>query len=67
MKKNRENEPIQVIIPICMEIAQGKSLCSYLKQAKMSFFSLFFYKIGEQDLPGVDWYQWKRGEGEEMM
>jgi hypothetical protein len=39
-----------------MEISQGNSLCSYiyLKQAKMSYFSLylfsfFFYKIREQD------------------
>jgi hypothetical protein len=25
-----------------MEVPQGNSLCSYLKQPKMSFFSLFF-------------------------
>jgi hypothetical protein len=33
-----------------MEISQGNSLCSYfyLKQAKLSFFSFFFYKIREQ-------------------
>jgi hypothetical protein len=30
-----------------MEVPQGNFLCSYLKQAKMSFF--FFYKIGEQE------------------
>jgi hypothetical protein len=32
-----------------MEISQRNSLCGYLylKQAKMSFFSFFFYKIGE--------------------
>jgi hypothetical protein len=30
-----------------MEGPQGNSLCSYLKQARMSFF--FFYKIGEQE------------------
>jgi hypothetical protein len=30
-----------------MEISQGNSLCSYFKQAKMSFFSSFFYKIGK--------------------
>jgi hypothetical protein len=28
-----------------MEVSQGNSLCSYLKQTKMSFF--FFYKIRE--------------------
>jgi hypothetical protein len=33
-----------------MEMAQEDSLCSYLKQAKMSFcFSFFFYKIREQE------------------
>jgi hypothetical protein len=35
--KNRGDEPIQVIIHIYMEISQGNSLCSYLKQTKMSF------------------------------
>jgi hypothetical protein len=34
-----------------MEVLQGNPLCSYLKQAKMSFF--FFYKIREQVLLGV--------------
>jgi hypothetical protein len=37
-----------------MEMSQENSLCSYLKQTKMSFFS--FYKIREQEakqvLPG---------------
>jgi hypothetical protein len=34
-----------------MEVPQGNSLCSYLQQAKMSFFFLLFilYKIGEQE------------------
>jgi hypothetical protein len=31
-----------------MEVPQGNSQGSYLKQAKMSFFS-FFFKIGEQE------------------
>jgi hypothetical protein len=31
-----------------MEMSQGNSLYSYLKQTKRSFF-FFFYKIGEQD------------------
>jgi hypothetical protein len=30
-----------------METSQGNSLCSYLKQTKMSIF--FFYKIREQE------------------
>jgi hypothetical protein len=43
MKKNREDEPTGVLKHIYMQIPQGNSLCShlYLKQAKMSFFSLF--------------------------
>jgi hypothetical protein len=41
MTKNREDEPIGVIIHIYTEMSQGNSLYShiYLKQAKMSFFS----------------------------
>jgi hypothetical protein len=53
-----------------MEISQENSLCSHLyyKQAKMSFFSFFFYKIREEALVlpmggGGVWYQW---EGELM-
>jgi hypothetical protein len=38
---------VEVIIHICMEMSQGNSLCSYLKQTKMSIF--FFYKIREQE------------------
>jgi hypothetical protein len=32
-----------------MEMSQGNSLYSYFKEAKMSFFPLFFYKIGDQE------------------
>jgi hypothetical protein len=41
MKKNREDEPVGVIIHIYMEISQENFLCGYhyLKQEKMSFFS----------------------------
>jgi hypothetical protein len=45
-EKIRGDEQIWVIIHIYIEMPQGNSLCSYLKQAKMSF---FFYKIGEQE------------------
>jgi hypothetical protein len=45
-----------------MEMSQGNSLCSYLKQTKMLFFS-FFYKIREQQgVTGPAWrgcYQWE--------
>jgi hypothetical protein len=39
-KKNRGDESIQVIMHIYMEMSQGNSLCSYLKQTKMSLFFL---------------------------
>jgi hypothetical protein len=42
-----------------MEVLQGNSLCSYLKQAKMSF--AFFCKTGEQEgKTGPAW----QGKGE---
>jgi hypothetical protein len=53
-----------------MEVPQGKSLRSHLKQAKMSF---FFYKIREQasrtgpTWAGGDWYLWEeRGGGKSV-
>jgi hypothetical protein len=50
-----------------MDISQGNSLFSYLKQTKMSIF--FIYKTGEQE-DGVgpawqDWYQWEQGRNRE--
>jgi hypothetical protein len=42
MKKNKGVGSIWVLIHIYIEMSQGNSLCSYLKQAKMSFFFLFF-------------------------
>jgi hypothetical protein len=47
VRKIRGDEPIWVIIHIYMEISQGNSLCSYLKQNKNVIF--FFYIIGEQE------------------
>jgi hypothetical protein len=59
--KNIGNEPI---IYIYMEISQGNSLCSYLKQTKISFF--FFYKIREQkSRTGSAWEGWYQQKGEE--
>jgi diaminopimelate decarboxylase len=53
-RKNRGDESICVIIHIHMEMSQGNSLHSYLKQTKMLFFS--FTKLEnqrvEQVLPG---------------
>jgi hypothetical protein len=57
MKRTRRDEPVRIIIYICMETTQVFSLCSYLciKLAKMPCFSFlyflcfFFYKIGEQE------------------
>jgi hypothetical protein len=44
VKRTGRDEPIGFVIHICMERAQGISLCSYLclKLAKMSFFSMFY-------------------------
>jgi hypothetical protein len=44
-KKKGGDEPIGVIIHICMEISQGNSLC--LSQTGKKFF--FFYKMSEQE------------------
>jgi hypothetical protein len=35
----------EAIIHMYMEMPQGNSLCSSLKQAKMSFFSSFYTKL----------------------
>jgi hypothetical protein len=45
-----------------MEVSKGNSLCSYLKQPKLSFVFFFSYTISEkkraeQVLPGGSWYQ----------
>jgi hypothetical protein len=47
MKKIREDKPVGVITHICMELSQGNSLCSYLylKQAKISCFSFYFFLL----------------------
>jgi hypothetical protein len=53
-KKNRGYKPIWVILHTHMEMSQGNSLCSYLKQRKCHFFS--FTKLenrrAELVLPG---------------
>jgi hypothetical protein len=48
LKTNRRDEPVLVIIHIQLEMSQGKSLCSYLKQTRMSFFFVV-YKFREQE------------------
>jgi hypothetical protein len=46
-----------------MEMSQGNSLCSNLKQIKMLLLLLFFYKIGEQKAgTGPSWGGRRRGE-----
>jgi hypothetical protein len=56
VKRTGRDEPVGVVIHICMETTQGVCLCSYLylKLTKTSCFSnyvlcFFFYKIGEQE------------------
>jgi hypothetical protein len=44
-------EPNRAVIHIYVEVSQGNFLCSYLKQAKLSFFFLF-YKFREQEGTG---------------
>jgi hypothetical protein len=68
VKRTRADEPVRVVIYICMETTQGNSLCSYLylKLAKMScfsfyLFSFYFYKVGEQSMEQVlvgGWHCW---------
>jgi hypothetical protein len=54
-KKNRD-EPNWVMIHIYMEVPQANSLCSHLKQAKMSFlFSLFCKIRGQEGGTGPGW------------
>jgi hypothetical protein len=62
MKKNRGHEPNQVIIHIYMGMSKGNSLCTILKQEKMSFFS---YKIDETRLPGRVGTSGRGGDGGE--
>jgi hypothetical protein len=54
MQKIRGAEPVGVIIHIHMEISQANSLGSYLylKQAKISFFSVFFFLLQNQRIGG---------------
>jgi hypothetical protein len=50
-----------------MEMLQGNSLYSYLKQTKCHF---FFYKMGPQESrtgpAWEDWYKWEVEEGGKM-
>jgi hypothetical protein len=78
VKRTGRDEPIGVVIHICMETTQGNSLCSYLylKPAKtlcFYFLCFFFYKIREQE-GGTDsggwwywhWWEWGGGRGRRM-
>jgi hypothetical protein len=70
MKKNREEDPIGVIIQMYMQLSQGNSLWGnlYLKQAKMQF-SFFFilqnWITGGQDRFGEVGGTSRRGRGRE--
>jgi hypothetical protein len=68
MKKNKRDEPIRITIHIYMEMSQGNSLCSYLKQAKMSFFFPFSSTNSEKRRAGRGrCYQWEEGSGGERV
>jgi hypothetical protein len=43
-----------------MEVPHGNSLCSYLKQPKMSFFFFSSYKKSEKGIRGPAW-GWRVG------
>jgi hypothetical protein len=59
-KKNREDEPIQVIIHMYMEMSHGNSLYSNLN--KTVIFFLQDQRTGEQNRScQSDWYQWEGG------
>jgi hypothetical protein len=65
VKRSGRDEPIQVVIHMCIEAMVGISLYSYLylKLAKLLCLSyyrlcLLFNKIGEEGRTG---YAWKRG------
>jgi hypothetical protein len=70
MKKHSGDEPLGVVVNLYMGMSQRSSLHRYLylKQAKMSFFSVFPYKIREQEggrgpverggLVKVGWERW---------
>jgi hypothetical protein len=64
VKRSGRDEPIWVVIHICMETTQS-SLYSYLylKLAKKPCFSFFFYKIGEQEGRTGSAMRWVAGGG----
>jgi hypothetical protein len=67
VKSSGRDEPIRVVIHMCMEAMLGISLYSYLylKLAKMmSFICFLFNKIGEGNRTGSSWKQ-ECEEGEE--
>jgi hypothetical protein len=51
VKRTRADEPVRVVIYICMETTQGNSLCSYLylKLAKMSCFSFYLFSSAKSE------------------
>jgi hypothetical protein len=59
--KNGEDESIWVTTHIYMEMSQGHSLCSYLKQIKMFFSFLSVTKLENKQAEQALWegYQWE--------
>jgi hypothetical protein len=82
-EKNRGDEPIQVILYVLyvyiyiiyihtyihtyMKMSQGKSVCSYLKQAKISSFFFFFYISRIGGWTGPVWEIGTSGGGEKAV
>jgi hypothetical protein len=60
----------EAIIHMYMEMPQGNSLCSSLKQAKNVIFLFILYKIGEQEeeqVPPEEWGCGTNGRREEVV
>jgi hypothetical protein len=67
VKRTGRDEPVGVVIHICMETTQGNSLCSYLylKLAKMSCFSFYllsFFLLQNLRTGGQNRFCWGVGE-----
>jgi hypothetical protein len=64
VKRTGRDEPVGVVIHICMETTQGISLCSYLylKVAKMPCFSFYLFFL-LQNQRARRWNRFYRGGG----
>jgi hypothetical protein len=66
VKKTREDEPIGVVVHICMKTTQGNFRCSYLylKLAKASCFSFYLFSSTKSEKKRVEQEVSHRWEGQ---